>query len=186
MYLPAISRHIGKLIVAAGLTLGGTPLAFAAHPDMAGTHHPGMTGTHKSYSRIPDGCQFAAHDGTQQPADYLQSFATGLGLSGQQRQDLQILAMDYGERLRDLAKLMGDIGKKLAMTEPDDPGYWPIAQEVSASAAASTAETVILLSEMRVKFHQVLTPGQRAQLKSRLEELAARCRPPVKTEPSAE
>ena len=117
MYLPAISRHIGKLIVAAGLTLGGTPLAFAAHPDMAGTHHPGMTGTHKSYSRIPDGCQFAAHDGTQQPADYLQSFATGLGLSGQQQQDLQILAMDYGERLRDLAKLMGDIGKKLAMTE---------------------------------------------------------------------
>ncbi|MAF84535.1 MAG: hypothetical protein QGF90_19710 [Gammaproteobacteria bacterium] len=181
MYPPEISRHIGRLIVAATLTVGSTTLVFAGP---AG--HAGMMGTHQSHSMIPDGCQFAAHDGTQQPADYMQSFGTELGLSGQQQQDLQILAMDYGERLRDLAKLMGENGKKLSMTEPDDPNYWPLAQEVSASAAASTAETVILLSEMREKFFQVLTPEQRIQLKSQIEERVAQCRPPVEAESSAE
>ncbi len=174
MYPSERSGRISVLVLAALITTG----AVAKEP---GT----MTGHHDFRSSIPDGCQFGAHDGTQNPADYMQTFANELGVTGQQLQDLQILAADYAERLRDLAKLMGDSAKKLAGTKPGDPNYWPLAQEVSASAASSSAETVILISEMREKFSAVLTAEQRAELKRRIEERMAQCKPQVEAEAPA-
>lgn len=174
MYPSERSGRISVLVLAALITAG----AVAAEP-------AGITGHHDFRSSIPDGCQFGAHDGTQNPADYMQTFTNELGVTGQQLQDLQILAADYAERLRDLAKLMGDSAKKLAGTEPGDPNYWPLAQEVSASAASSSAETVILISEMREKFSAVLTAEQRAELKRRIEERMAQCRPQVEAEEPA-
>jgi hypothetical protein len=173
MYLSQISCHIGRLVVAAVLTAGTAGVVSA--------EHAGMTGSHDFQSMIPDDCRLAMHDpahnGGQTPADVMQTFATELGLSGQQQQDLQILTADYGERLRDLAKLMRDSAEKLTKTEPGDPDYWPLAQEVSASAASTSAETVILISEMREKLHAVLTADQRAELKRRIEERKAQCKP---------
>lgn len=177
MYRSGISRHISGLAVAAVMTAGATGVVFAEHVNMIGPHD--------FHSMIPDGCRPAAHDSTQTPADAMQAFASELGLTSQQRQDLQILTADYGERLRDLAKLMRESGEKLMKTEPGDPNYWPLAQEVSATTASSTAETVILLSEMREKFSMVLTADQRAELKRRIEERKAQCKPQHDTNTSA-
>jgi len=182
MYPTGIYRRIGGLVVAAVLIFGTTGVAFAEHAN--------LTGVHTFHSMIPDGCRLSSHDSAhndgQSPADAMQAFANELGLTGQQQKDLQILTADYGERLRDLAKLMRESGEKLLTTEPADPNYWPLAQEVSATAATSAAETIILISEMREKFNMVLTVDQRAELKRRIEERKAQCKPRVETEPSAD
>ncbi|MBC8222297.1 MAG: hypothetical protein H8E92_05970, partial [SAR86 cluster bacterium] len=122
-----------------------TPGIVAAEPTGMGGPH-GFS-THDLHSMVPDGCRPPASDGTQAPADMMKKFAEEIGLSGQQQQDLQILTADYGARLRDLATLGRESVEKLAKTEPGDSAYWPLAQEVSASLASSTAETVRLISE---------------------------------------
>jgi len=174
MVTAGVSRRIGRLAIAAIMTVSALSSAFA--------EHTGMTGVHEFRSMVAPDCWFSAHEGTQSPADAMQAFANELGLTGQQQQDLQILTADYGERLRDLAKLMSESGKTLMLTEPGDPDYWPLAQDVSATAASSAAETVILISEMREKINLVLTAGQRAELKRRIEERKALCQHRDETE----
>ena len=169
MCLTRAFSHAGKLAAIALLAVVTAGLSFA--------QTAGHTGGHDFRSMFPDGCQLTGADHTQSPKDILQGFATELGLTGQQQQDLQLLTADYGERLRDLAKLMRESAEQLMKTEPGAPEYWPLAQDVSASAASSAAETVILISEMREKFHAVLTVDQRAELRRRIEERKAQCRP---------
>ena len=169
-----VSRRIGELAVVVVMTVGATSIAFA--------EHAGMTGAHEFRSMVAPDCRLSAHEGAQSPADAMQGIANELGLTGQQQQDLQILTADYGERLRDLAKLMSESGKKLMLTEPGDPDYWPLAQEVSATTASNAAETIILISEMREKINLVLTAGQRAELKRRIEERKALCQHRDETE----
>lgn len=178
MYLPAITSRIGGLTAAVVLTIGACGAAIA--------EPTGYPGGHDFRAMLPDGCYLTGYDRTQSPADAMQAWATELGLTGQQQQDLQILTADYGERLRDLAKLMSESARKLMGTEPGNPDYWPLAQEVSAFAASSSAETVILISEMREKFSMVLTADQRAELKRRIEERKAQCKPLSETKPSGE
>jgi len=174
MSLSAITCHIRGLTAAAVLAVGACGAAFA--------EQAGHTGGYDWRAMIPDGCALTGYDRTQSPADAMQAWATELGLTGQQQQDLQILTADYGERLRDLAKLMSESASKLMGTEPGSPDYWPLAQEVSAFAASSSAETVILVSEMREKFSMVLTADQRAELKRRIEVHKAQCKPLDKNE----
>jgi len=168
MYSYRIFRLIAWLAV---MVLPGTGVAGAVSADQAGMSHH----SHDFAAMIPDGRRFAAHDGAgKNPADMMTELATELDLSGQQQQDLKILAADYGARLRDLAKLMRETAGKLMKTEPGTPEYWPLAQETSATAASSAAETIILVSEMREKLYQLLTADQRAELKRRIEERKAR------------
>ncbi len=178
MYLTRIFHFLGPLTVATVITLGTTGTVSA--------EQAGITGQHKIHAKIATGCRFAEYDSTQAPMDFMQKFVDELGLTGQQQQDLKILMADYGERLRDIAKLMRDSSEKLIKTEPGDPNYWPLAQEVSASAASSAAESVILISEMREKIHAVLTADQRAELHRRLEERKAQCKPQTDSEQPAE
>ena len=176
MYLSRVLRRCGAMIAVAV----AAPGIVAADPtSMSGPH--GFS-SHDFHSMIPDGCRPPAYDGTRAPADFMKKFAGEIGLSGQQQQDLQILTADYGERLRDLAILGRESVEKLANTEPGNSDYWPLAQEVSASAAANTAETVILISELREKVNAILTADQRTELKRRLDELKAQCKPPVKAD----
>jgi len=178
MYRSRISFHLGQLAVAAVITTGTVGIVSAGQT--------GMTGSHDFRAMVAGDCRLVEHDSSQAPKDFMQTYADELGLSGQQQQDLKILLADYGERLRDLAKLMRESGEKLLRTEPGEPNYWPLAQEVSALAATSTAETVILLSEMREKIHTVLTADQRAELKRRIAERKAQCKPQVEMEQPAE
>ncbi len=172
MYLSGLFGRISGPLIA--ILIAGSALA----------NPTGISGHHDHQFALPDGCQFGAHETGSDPAAAMQAFGSEIGLTGQQQKDLQILAMDYAERLRDLAKLMGEGAKKLATTQPGDPDYWPLTQEVSASAAASTAETIILVSEMREKFSAVLTTEQRAELKRKIDERIAQCKPATKAEPT--
>jgi hypothetical protein len=178
MYLIRIPHLLGQLSIAAIITLVATGTVSA--------DHTGIAGTHGAHAKIASDCRLTGYDSSQSPMDFMQSFADELGLSGQQQQDLKILMSDYGERLRDLTKLMREPGEKLLRTEPGDPNYWPLAQEVSALAASSSAETVILISEMREKIHAVLTADQRAELKRQIEERKAKCKPQTEVEQPAE
>lgn len=96
-------------------------------------------------------------------------FADELGLTGQQRTDIQIIIADYMPRYRDLAELGRDIAKELLSMAPDSPDYVDATQKASATAASSAAELVILLSEMRAKLYAVLTPEQRLKAQELIE-----------------
>lgn len=182
MYLSRTHRHFGLLVIAGVLTSGAATIVSA--------EATGMNGPHDFHAQIVDDCRLNMHDparaGEHNPAEMMQKFADELGLSGQQQQDLKILTTDYAERLRDLAKLMRESSEQLMKTEPGDPNYWPLAQEVSALAATSSAETVILLSEMREKVHTVLTAEQRAELRRRIEARKAQCKPQIDADHPAE
>ncbi len=160
-------RHIGFLLaLVAALATGAAP---------AQTHLP--TGAHDFRAKLPEGCVPGDINTGASPADVIQRFTAELNITGQQQQDIQILTADYGQRLRDLAQLGRRSAERLLSTEPGSANYWTIAQEVSASAAANAAETVILLSELREKLSAVLTAAQRAELRRRIEERKAACMP---------
>jgi len=93
-----------------------------------------------------------------------------LGLTGQQRTDIQIIIGDYIPRYRDLATIGRETAEDLMAMSPDDPGYVDATQKASATAATSAAELVILLGEMRGKLHAILTDEQRQKLQALLKE----------------
>ncbi len=94
----------------------------------------------------------------------LTQWADELGLTAQQRSDIQIIVADYGTRFRELAELGKESAKRLLNTPPDDPEYYNRTQQTSAVAASSAAEIVMLLAELRGKLYAVLTPDQRQKL----------------------
>lgn len=96
-------------------------------------------------------------------------FADELGLTGQQRTDIQIIIADYMPRYRDLSQLGRDTAKELLDMAPDAPEYVEATQKASATAASSAAELVTLLSEMRAKLYAVLTVEQRTKLHELIE-----------------
>lgn len=93
--------------------------------------------------------------------DAFEKFGDELGLSGQQRTDIQIIIADYIPRYRDLAKLGRDTAAGLLSLDPTSSEYLDATQKASATAASSAAELVTLLSEMRAKLYAVLTAEQR-------------------------
>lgn len=130
------------------------------HGKHCGHHKSGHHGYHMGMM----GDDGAAYE----PSEYADKLAKELGLDGQQQQDLQAIAMDYGERFRDLAKQMRSSSEKLRDTEPGDADYWPLAEKLSKEASAAAGESVILLSEMREKIYQVLTPEQREKMRNKM------------------
>ena len=141
-----------------------------------------LSGAHPWAGQLPDGCKPEGHAGYaagEKPSReaMMQKLTDEFGLTGQQQQDLQVLVADYAERLQQIANQMRTTSEQLANTEPDDPYYWPLAQNVSAQASSAAGETVILLSELRQKVYQVLTAEQRAAIRQRMEEAKARCKP---------
>lgn len=96
-------------------------------------------------------------------------FGDELGLTGQQRTDIQIIIADYMPRYRDLARIGRESATSLLSLAPDSAEYLDATQKASATAASSAAELVVLLSEMRAKLYAVLSPEQRQTLQERIE-----------------
>jgi Spy/CpxP family protein refolding chaperone len=112
------------------------------------------------------------HFGTAGDAEHqMPAWVAELGLTGQQKADIQIILGDYGPRFRDLAQIGRDTARSLLSMAPDDPEYIARTQDASALAASSAAEIVTLLSELRGMLYAVITPEQRAQLQTKLEEM---------------
>ena len=147
--------RLGRVLSVVGCAVA---LIWLATPVHAGPE--GMSSF--DYSSLPEGCKPGWHgdvDGAQPPSReaMMQKLVEEFDLTGQQQMDLQTLVADYAERFKQMAEQMRASSEQLAETEPDDPYYWTLAQEVSAQAAASAGESVILLSELRQKVYQVLT-----------------------------
>ncbi len=106
-------------------------------------------------------------DGRPHAARMLQ-FADELGLTNQQRTDIQIITTDYVTRLGDLAKLGRAAANSLLNMAPTDADYRQHTDEAAALAASSAAEAVVLLAEMRALLYQVLTAEQRDLLRQKL------------------
>ena len=150
----------------------------------------GYGGKQYDHGSLPEGCKpewpaKTAEGQAPSREEIMRKLADEYGLTGQQQLDLQVLVTDYAERLRQIATQMRDSSQRLANTEPGDPYYWTLTQEVSAQASSGAGETVILLSELREKVYQVLTAEQRAEFKRRIEERKAKCKPPAEGEASA-
>ncbi len=101
--------------------------------------------------------------------DAMMHWGDELGLTGQQRTDIQIIMADYMPRYRDLAKIGRETASGLMRISPDDPEYVDQTQKASATAASSAAELVTLLSEMRGKLYAVLGDEQWQKLQELLE-----------------
>ena len=141
---------IGSAIAALALCFGG-PGVWASETDA-------VTGASPHSDMDYQATWQTRHD---QLSETMTRRADELGLTAQQRSDLQIITSDYAVRFRDLAKLGRDAASDLMQTAPDDPEYWNKTQEASALAASSAAELVTLLAEMRGKLYSVLTAEQR-------------------------
>jgi Spy/CpxP family protein refolding chaperone len=141
----------------AGIALAALVLCFSGQNLWAG-EPDAITGaspdTGHDYHASWEGKQGEAHERMTRWADEL-------GLSAQQRSDMQIISSDYATRFRDLAQLGRDTAQDLMQTAPDDPSYFGKTQNASALAASSAAELVTLLAEMRAKLYSVLTAEQR-------------------------
>lgn len=161
----------------ATLSVSGPVLGSGDNPDAHHGHHQFSSDGQDWRSSLPATCQPPVFDQNLTREQRMQQLADEFNLTGQQMQDAQILLADYMERLRDLARLNRESAQNLLQTEPDDPNYWPLAQEVSASTASSAAETVILLAELRAKLHGILTAEQRAEFKRRIQQLKEDCKP---------
>ena len=105
----------------------------------------------------------------QDHAARFNGFADELGLTGQQRTDIQIIVSDYATRFGDLAKIGRTAAATLLNIEPTDPEYRTRTDETAALAATSAAESVILLAELRAQLYMILTPEQRGALQQKLE-----------------
>jgi Spy/CpxP family protein refolding chaperone len=139
-----------KAIISASVAIlfVGGPAAFAQMPDA-------LTGASPYSSEGHGDSKFAGR---------IEQWSDEIGLTAQQRSDLQIIVADYAERFRDLAKLGRDTATELLKMAPDDPDYFRLSQEASALAASSAAEFVTLLAEMRAKLYSTLTPEQRQKI----------------------
>ena len=144
---------IRSAIAALALCFGG-PGIWASETDAVTGASPYADSDHQATWQ-------ARHD---QLSEMMTRRADELGLTAQQRSDLQIITSDYATRFRDLAKLGRDSASDLMRTAPDDPEYWNKTQEASALAASSAAELVTLLAEMRSKLYSVLTAEQREKI----------------------
>jgi len=113
-------------------------------------------------------CTMEGHQHSDSPAGMMTWFTDELGLTAQQQTDIQIIASDYGERFRDLAKLGRATAEELFSMAPDDPAYREKTGEASALAATSAAETIVLLAEMRGKLYAILTVAQRETLRQKI------------------
>jgi Spy/CpxP family protein refolding chaperone len=111
--------------------------------------------------------------GDSEHAGMVQQWSDELGLTAQQKSDIQIIIADYLPRFRDLAGLGQDAARELMETAPNDPAYVELTQNASALAASSAAEMVTLLAEMRGKLYSVLTTEQHEKIKSKLAEVRA-------------
>jgi Spy/CpxP family protein refolding chaperone len=151
----------------AGLTIAALALCFGG-PGYSSDDADAITGA----SPVTG---YETHAGWQlnqeQHGEKLTAMADELGLTAQQRSDIQIITGDYAARFKDIAKLGRDTAAELMQMAPDDPAYRDRTSQASALAAASAAELVVLLAEMRAKLYLVLTPEQRDQVREKIQAL---------------
>jgi Spy/CpxP family protein refolding chaperone len=177
-------RSSAALVMAAALAL---PLAI---PSLAGAQTSpesprppaGMHGGERSqggdHGGGPGGGKgMRMHGGMMMPGmetHMLMRMADELALSPEQRQTIRGFFSSAQPGFQALHEQMRANTKLMLDTQPDDPKYQTVVQQVSQSSAELAQQMVLQSSQLRTQVYGVLTPEQKARLKVKQSEMQAR------------
>jgi Spy/CpxP family protein refolding chaperone len=100
--------------------------------------------------------------------------ADELGLSTEQRQTIRGFFESAQPGFRSLHEQMRANTRLMLNTQPDDPKYQSVVQQVSQSSAELAQQMVLQSSQLRTQVYAVLTPEQKTKLKAKQSEMQAR------------
>jgi Spy/CpxP family protein refolding chaperone len=183
-----------RMAVAPAVALAGTlAAAFAAAPAMAqtppgeppppgmegGRHGPGMPGKggpgmerggrHGGPGMHGPGMMMPGMEGHM-----LMRMADELGLSPEQRQTIRGFFESAQPGFRELHERMRANTKLMMDTQPDDPKYQSIVQQVGQSSAELAQQMVVQSSQLRTQVWSVLTADQKTKLRAKQAEMRAK------------
>jgi Spy/CpxP family protein refolding chaperone len=100
--------------------------------------------------------------------------ADELGLSPEQRQTIRGFFEQSQPGFRKLHEQMRANATLMMDTQPDDPKYQSVVQQVGQSSAELAQQMVVQSSQLRTQVWSVLTPEQRTKWKAKQAEMRAR------------
>jgi Spy/CpxP family protein refolding chaperone len=168
-------QRLGKAATMAGL-LAVALVSTAARAEYAGDPPPppGMDGG--PGPRGPGG-----HGGHGGPGmmmgmegHMLMRMADELGLSPEQRQTIRGFFETAAPGFRKLHEQMRANTKLMMDTQPDDPKYTSVVQQVGQSSADLAQQMVVQSSQLRTQIWSVLTAEQKTKLKAKQAEMRAK------------
>jgi Spy/CpxP family protein refolding chaperone len=104
----------------------------------------------------------------------LMRMADELGLSPEQRQTIRGFFESAQPGFRDLHERMRANTKLMMDTQPDDPKYQSVVQQVGQSSAELAQQMVQQSSQLRTQVWSVLTADQKTKLKAKQAEMRAK------------
>lgn len=104
----------------------------------------------------------------------LMRMADELGLTTEQRQTIRGFFDAAQPGFRSLHEQMRANTKLMLNTQPDDPKYQSVVQQVGQSSAELAQQMVLQSSQLRTQVYGVLTPEQKTKLKAKQSEMQAR------------
>jgi Spy/CpxP family protein refolding chaperone len=104
----------------------------------------------------------------------LMRMADELALSPEQRQTIRGFFSSAQPGFQKLHEQMRANTKLMLDTQPDDPKYQTVVQQVSQSSAELAQQMVLQSSQLRTQVYGVLTPEQKTKLKAKQSEMQAR------------
>jgi len=110
------------------------------------------------------------HGDGERPAHRLQAEMERLGLSAGQRSELQSLAERFRAETTDFRQRADALRHQALATDPDDPRYAEVAEQLSVASGELAADVARALGVFRARAHAILTPAQRSALRDRLRE----------------
>jgi Spy/CpxP family protein refolding chaperone len=175
-------RSSAALVVAAALALPLTfPGAAGAQASPEGARPPaGLHGGEHGPAGGPGGgkgMRMHGGPGMMMPGmetHMLMRMADELALSSEQRQTIRGFFSSAQPGFQKLHEQMRANTKLMLDTQPDDPKYQAVVQQVSQSSAELAQQMVLQSSQLRTQVYGVLTPEQKTKLKTKQTEMQAR------------
>jgi Spy/CpxP family protein refolding chaperone len=126
-----------------------------------------------------DGKGMRMHDGPGMMMPGMEShmlirMADELGLSTEQRQTIRGFFGAAQPGFRSLHEQMRANTRLMLNTQPDDPRYQSVVQQVSQASAELAQQMVLQSSQLRTQVYGVLTPEQKTKLKAKQAEMQSR------------
>jgi Spy/CpxP family protein refolding chaperone len=174
-------RSSATLVVAAALALPlALPSAAGAQTSPEAARPPaGMPGGERDHGGGPGGKGVRMHGGPGMmmpgmETHMLMRMADELALSPEQRQTIRGFFSSAQPGFQKLHEQMRANTKLMLDTQPDDPKYQTVVQQVSQSSAELAQQMVLQSSQLRTQVYGVLTPEQKTKLKAKQSEMQAR------------
>jgi Spy/CpxP family protein refolding chaperone len=175
-------RGAAALVMAAALALPlALPSTAGAQTSPEGARAPaGMHGGEHGPGGGPSsgkGMRMHGGPGMMMPGmetHMLMRMADELALSPEQRQTIRGFFASAQPGFQKLHEQMRANTKLMLDTQPDDPKYQTVVQQVSQSSAELAQQMVLQSSQLRTQVYGVLTQEQKTKLKAKQSEMQAR------------